>query len=269
MSTEATEAPGGPLALFKHGAGATATAPAAPLAPTRRDRVREETLNEIKQAARRLLVEQGISGVQLRPVARAVGMTAPALYRYVDSLDALVELICVGCFEELCDAMEAARDAVADGPVLDQLMNTARAFRAWAVAHPAEFSLVFATPVQSPQNPESPTDAEQQAARFGDIFSGLFLELWRTKPFHVPSDAELAPGLAEGIQPFSTWLCQFVGTDLPAGALVSFIEAWIRMHGAVALEAFGHLNWALADGAPLFEQTLMEIRKSWTAPIPS
>lgn len=234
--------------------------------PTRRDRVREETLSEIKTAARALLVEQGIAGVQLRPVARAVGMTAPALYRYVDSLDALIELVCIDCFDELCAQMEAARDSKADQPAMERLMATARAFRAWAVAHPAEFGLVFTTPARAPQDPEAPTEAEVAAGRFGNIFSELFLELWATAPFAVYSDAELAPGLAEGIHPFSTWLCQFVGADLPAGALVAFIEAWIRMHGAVALETFGHLHWALEDGSPLFEQTLREIRRSWSAP---
>jgi len=263
MTTEVGPAPNGPLSQFKR-AGRTTAQPSLGTS-SRRDRVREETLADIMQAARALLVEQGIAGVQLRPVARAVGMTAPALYRYVDSLDALVELICVSCFSELCNSMESARDANPTAPVLDRLMNTARAFREWAVSHPAEFSLVFGTPVLSPQDPESPTEAEQQAARFGDIFSALFLELWQTQPFHVPADDELAPGLAEGIQPFSTWLCQFVGTDLPAGALVAFIEAWIRLHGAVALETFGHLRWALADGTPLFEQTLLEIGRSWSA----
>jgi len=243
--------------------------PASVATPTRRDRVREETLADIKAAARKLLAEQGQAGVQLRPVAREVGMTAPALYRYVDSLEALIELVCVDCFNELGDAMEAARDAVPDAPVMDRLMDTARAFRAWAVAHPAEFGLVFGTPVQSPQDPDSPTEAEIGAARFGNIFSALFIELWATAPFKIASDDELAPGLAAGIQPFSVWLCDFVGTDIPKGALVSFIEAWIRLHGAVALETFGHLHWALEDGSPLFEQTLHEIGKSWKTPVES
>lgn len=237
--------------------------------PTRRDRVREETLAEIKAAARALLVEQGIAGVQLRPVARAVGMTAPALYRYVDSLDALIELVCIDCFEELCNQMEAGRDALVEAPVMDRLMATARAFRAWAVAHPAEFALVFTMPAQAPTDPESPSEAEMAAARFGNIFSALFLELWATAPFKIYADDELAPGLAEGVQPFSNWLCQFVGMDLPTGALVSFIEAWIRLHGAVALETFGHLHWALEDGSPLFEQTLSEIGRMWSTPLDS
>ena len=106
-------------------------------APTRRDRVREETLGEIKAAARTLLVEQGIAGVQLRPVARAVGMTAPALYRYVDSLDALIELVCIDCFDEMCNQMEDARDSVADAPVMDRLMAAARGFRVGAASSDA------------------------------------------------------------------------------------------------------------------------------------
>ena len=60
-------------------------------APTRRERLREQTLDEIKAAARAQLVANGPSGIQLRAVARDVGLTAPALYRYFPSLEDLVE----------------------------------------------------------------------------------------------------------------------------------------------------------------------------------
>ena len=59
--------------------------------PTRRDRVRAETVREIKQTARRVLVEQGPNGLALRAVAREMGMTAPALYRYFTSREHLIE----------------------------------------------------------------------------------------------------------------------------------------------------------------------------------
>ncbi|HXB48826.1 MAG TPA: helix-turn-helix domain-containing protein, partial [Streptosporangiaceae bacterium] len=51
-------------------------------APSRRDRVRAATTQEIIQTARRLLVQQGPDAVSLRAIAREMGMTAPALYRY-------------------------------------------------------------------------------------------------------------------------------------------------------------------------------------------
>ena len=40
---------------------------------SRRDRVRAETFREIKQTARRVLVDQGVDGLALRAVAREMG----------------------------------------------------------------------------------------------------------------------------------------------------------------------------------------------------
>ena len=51
---------------------------------TRRERLRAETEREIRQAARALLVERGRDAVTLRAIARELGITAPALYRYYD-----------------------------------------------------------------------------------------------------------------------------------------------------------------------------------------
>src|SRR5690348_8415032 len=53
----------------------------------RRERVRAATVQEIKDVARRQLVGDGPSAVSLRAIAREMGMTAPALYRYFPSFD--------------------------------------------------------------------------------------------------------------------------------------------------------------------------------------
>ena len=52
---------------------------------SRRDRMRVATTEEIKQTARRILVSEGPDAVSLRAIAREMGMTAPALYRYFGS----------------------------------------------------------------------------------------------------------------------------------------------------------------------------------------
>ena len=48
---------------------------AAPI--SRRERARADTVREIKQTARPLLVAHGVEGLGLRAVAREMGMTAP------------------------------------------------------------------------------------------------------------------------------------------------------------------------------------------------
>lgn len=41
--------------------------------------------------------------------------------------------------------------------------------------------------------------------------------------------------------------------------MVIFLRCWIRLYGAVSLEVFGHLHFALDDPAPMFEITLSEL----------
>ena len=65
-----------------------------PGTPSRRDRLRAATSEEIIQTARRLLVQSGPEAVTLRAIAREMGMTVPGLYRYFDSHDELLRHVC-------------------------------------------------------------------------------------------------------------------------------------------------------------------------------
>src|SRR3954470_16049020 len=78
---------------------------------SRRDRVRADTFREIKRTARQVLVDNGVDGLALRAVARQMGMTAPALYRYFSSREDLVENVVADLYDELCAVLETVRDA--------------------------------------------------------------------------------------------------------------------------------------------------------------
>ena len=76
-------------------------APGAVQPPSRRDRLRAATIEEIIQTARQLLVKDGPEAVSLRAIAREMGMTAPGLYRYFGSHEELVRHLCASIFTEL------------------------------------------------------------------------------------------------------------------------------------------------------------------------
>lgn len=231
------------------------TSPALPV-PTRRQRLREQTQNEIKAAARAQLVSNGPGGVQLRAVARDVGLTAPALYRYFPSLEELVEALTVDLFNELCDVMEGAAAAAADP--FARMLELSRAFRRWAMQHPHEFGLLFASPPTALG--QQPTNACQQASdRFGNLFASAFIAIWDAAPFPVPADDEVEPAMTAGLMPYRTWLVANVAPDMPLGAVVRFLEGWVRIFGCVAMDAFGHLSWAMPDGEPMFEQVMSSL----------
>src|SRR5215469_15576470 len=81
--------------------------------PTRRERARATTMEEITATARRLLVEQGPEAASLRAIAREMGMTAPGLYRYYSSREELLRHVIATMFTELSRDIHRAIDEVA------------------------------------------------------------------------------------------------------------------------------------------------------------
>jgi hypothetical protein len=147
----------------------------------------------------------------------------------------------------------AAADEAA-GRVAIGLITAAHAFRRWAIAHPAEFGLIFGTPLAglALYHDDPMTECGQ---RFGAIFLRLFADLWAVKPFGVPPDAEIAPALRPQLASYRDLL----GTDLPLGALQTFLRCWVLLYGTVSLDVFGHLRFALDDATELFELMLADL----------
>jgi AcrR family transcriptional regulator len=226
-------------------------------APSRRDRVRAATAGEIKQTARRILVAEGPEAVSLRAIAREMGMTAPALYRYFSSREDLVRHVCGDIFTEIATDIRAASARAAEesgGDVTAKLIAACREFRHWALTHREEFGLLFGTPLPGLE-PLHNDKIDECALDFAGSWMTLFLELWQRHPFPVQADDQIEPALLAQLVRYLGGL----GVDLPAGAALTFLRCWVRLYGMVSLEVFGHLHFALDDAAPLFEYTLAEL----------
>jgi AcrR family transcriptional regulator len=224
---------------------------------TRRERLRTATVAEIKAFARQLLVAGGPPAISLRAIAREMGMTAPAIYRYFPSLDALVAGLTEDLYGELTAAVEAAR--VPRQATLDQLLEMARAFRRWSLAHPAEFGLLFGNPVPGVTRfEEDCLSPDHAGARFGAPFLEAFATLHRDgrSPQASTGDASrdvTGRGLTE--EQFAPFTASG-GVALPPPVVHAYLSAWARLYGLVALEVFGHMRWALQDTSALFEVEL-------------
>jgi AcrR family transcriptional regulator len=231
---------------------------------TRRERVRAATSQEIIQTARGLLITEGSAAISLRAIAREMGMTAPALYRYFDSHEQLIHHVVADIFTELSDYVEQAVQAAAgSGSGLDGapalatelgLITACQAFRRWSVEHPPEFGLIFGTPLPGVDlYHEDPL--MECGLRFGGIFLRLYRDLWQLKPFEVPADDAIDSSLRGQLERYRALL----GTDLPLGALQIFLRCWVSLYGTVTLEVFGHMRFALDDPAPMFELMLTDL----------
>jgi AcrR family transcriptional regulator len=233
---------------------------------TRRERVRAATVSEIKQVARRLLVNEGPQNVTLRAIAREMGMTAPGLYRYFPSYDYLFAELVADVYGELADALADARKGCADPCSIAALVLVARRFRGWAVAHPREFGLIFGTAV--PKSPDQQTPGRGRDAvrlsgqRFGGVFVEIMLGMWRDRPFPIPAEDGFRPALAEQLRAYRAGLVTTFGesaAEVPIGAIHVFLRCWTQLYGMVAMEVFSHLAFCFDDAAPFFEATLQEV----------
>jgi AcrR family transcriptional regulator len=226
-------------------------------APSRRDRVRAATADEIKQTARRILVAEGPEACSLRAIAREMGMTAPALYRYFDSREDLIKHVVADIFTEIAGGIHAAVEAAGQasgGDMVAKLVAACGEFRSWSLGHKEEFGLLFGTPLPGLEAVHDDV-IDDCAAKFSGEFFALFLELWRKHPFPVPGDDQIDPGLREQLAHYR----ELLGVDLPLGAGLTFLRCWVRLYGMVSLEVFGHMRFALDDAAPMFEITLAEL----------
>jgi len=220
----------------------------------RRDEARAATLAEIKRAARRLLVQGGVGAIGLRAVAREVNLTAPALYRYFPSHEALVTELIADLYDELTTAlMELSCEG--EGDLGAQLYLLANGLRDWALAQPAEFALLFGTTIPDPHaDHHEDTPGHQAAMRFGALFKELVAQIWHEKPFPYPPDEVLGAKL---IAQLSDESAHFHG--MPPGAIYLGLTYWTRLYGLICMEVFGQLHWVLPDAAAYFEAQLYEI----------
>ncbi|SCL51511.1 transcriptional regulator, TetR family [Micromonospora citrea] len=220
-------------------------------APSRRERLRSATVTEIKDGARRLLVTGGIEAISLRAIARDMGMTAPAIYRYFPSLEALVAALAGDLYDELRARLESARDDAGAEPV-DRLLAMSRAFRAWSVTHPAEFGLIFGARVPGLDAfVDDCADPEHPGARFGAVFVQPIIDLWHRSPFPTPPAELLRERLGGRLEPL-----RLSHGDVPIEVAYAFLSGWTRLYGLVAMEVFGQLAWAVTEAEPLFELEL-------------
>ncbi len=225
---------------------------------SRRDRQRAATETEIKEVARRQLVASGGTELSLRGIAREMGMTAPGLYRYFENLGSLAEAMCHDFLDEVNAQIHVALEAAGDD-VAARVHAAIRAFRDWAVAHPAEFGLLFRSkgpgPVAFPGQEAVVWEDCTHSQAFAGIFLGLFQELWAESPFPVPDPERHAAGVVDQL----VQLRAQITIDLPDGAVWAFAHGWVRLYSVIALDVLGQLSFMFADVEPYFEAELCAV----------
>jgi AcrR family transcriptional regulator len=211
---------------------------------TARARARIELTHEIKETARRQLAEVGASGLSLRAVARELGMVSSAVYRYYASRDELLTALIVDAFDAVG---EAAEDAAANtrGGVVKRFTAVASAVRAWALANPHDYALIYGSPVPGYAAPTAtvPPAVRVSAAALTVVADGV-----------ASGEIDVAPAgpIPRTVRADLARIRDEVAPGVPDDVLVRTFLVWTAMFGTISFELFGHLHGVVDDYETFF-----------------
>lgn len=216
----------------------------------RRTRLRAWTRAEIKAAAWRQLAAHGVEGLSLNAIAKELGMTGPALYRYVTSRDDLLADLVVDAWDDLAAALERAAAEHARTSAARRLGAIGLAYRAWGTAQPHRYRLAVQTPLGSGElAPERVIPAAQRSMA---VILDAIADLPAARKHRPEPPAELRAEL-------DTWTERVGGPQLPPGALLHGLIFWSRLHGLISLELDRHLSSMHLDPELLYRAELAEL----------
>jgi AcrR family transcriptional regulator len=226
--------------------------------PTRRERQREATYDEIVRVATALITEG--AELSLRAVASRMGMTAPALYRYVANYQELVDLVAFELDKAATEGFMAAAERYrADDPAA-RLCAASVAFRRWALSQPREFALVFANPMVSE---ESDRRELLTLSTSGHYFTGLLYQIWELYQFPYPALDELEPIVRDAVlNPLIPAKAEHIEPE-DRGILWIYMRSWSALYGVVTLESTGHCDPRVIESGALFRATVLD----WIEPL--
>jgi AcrR family transcriptional regulator len=212
-----------------------------------RARARAAMIDEIKRIARAHLADAG-PDLSLRAVARDLGVVSSAVYRYFDSRDALLTALIVDAYNDLGNAADAAEAAAPRRDLTARWLALGRGIRAWALAHPHEYALLYGSPVPGYAAPQATIGpASRPLLRLaGLLHDGVHRGLLRAAdrlPKQVRADLVTIAANAEF-------------ADIPPAVLARGMIAWAQLFGAISFELFGRLTNAITDYDAYFEHQL-------------
>ena len=215
-------------------AASTAVSSALP----RRERARAATISEIKRTALDLMRAEATTDVRFSDIARVMGMTPPALYRYFADRDELLTALITDAYDDLGAAIAEARDAVPDDDIGGRWLAGAQAYRGWANREPQQFALILGLPVPGYVAPdEGPTT--EAARRALSQLSVLVIDAMRAGQLGTPLVREVDPVLEVCVVGKNEEL----PVAIPPENYQAMLLAWSLLHGFTSLEAYGHLGW--------------------------
>ncbi|MCX5379863.1 TetR/AcrR family transcriptional regulator [Streptomyces sp. NBC_00091] len=209
-----------------------------------RERARIEVTAAIKDEARRRLAAEGAAKLSLRAVARELGMVSSALYRYFPSRDELLTALIIDAYDSLGAAAENAEaTALAAGaPPRARWIAVCEAVRAWALAHPHEYALIYGSPVPGYT---APLDTVGPASRVANVLIGIVRAAYEGSGLALPP-------LPAALRTEALRMTADFAEGLPPEVTAALVAACAQLVGLVSFELFGQFNRVVEEREAFF-----------------
>lgn len=213
-----------------------------------RANARAEMTGRIKEAARRHLAVDG-ANLSLRAVARDLGVVSSAVYRYFASRDELLTALILDGYASLGDAAEQAEAAVARRDLHGRWMAVGRGIRAWTLANPHEYALLYGSPVPGYA---APPDTVGPASRPIVVMVAILRDAVAAGAA-VPAGPRLPRPVRADLERLQH---QPPFDGLPPAMFARGMTAWAQLFGTLSFELFGRLTNAIEDYDAYFDYQL-------------
>ncbi|MGJ3558950.1 TetR family transcriptional regulator [Streptomyces sp. INA 01156] len=210
-------------------------------AGNRRERLRAELLADTHAAAWRIADSEGIQGLTMTAVAREVGVSPPALYRYFEGRDGLLHALHREAMASLVEHVIEAAERQEPDDVSAQLHMASRAVFDWSVTNKAAFDLLMgsAYPAAARSGHDVP---HAVASELGGLFRKPFGRLWESGRLVYPQESGLPP-LRPQLEAYRAAVCP----DLPLGVAYLMFTCWRQIYGMTCMAVYHHLGFAVTD----------------------
>jgi AcrR family transcriptional regulator len=185
-------------------------------------------------------------------------MVSSAIYRYFPSRDDLLTALIIDCYNELGSATEQADLGIPRHDLLARWLAYAHAIRDWALRHPAEYALIYGSPVPGYR---APVDTIGPASRNTAPLLTLLADGWAAGLL----TAELPAGMAQADWPplpgparaELNRLTEGIAAPIPPELLGRGVTAWVQLFGLISFELFGRFqNMIEGNRAVVFDHQM-------------
>jgi len=198
---------------------------------SRRERLRISTLQDIEDASFAIIDENGVNALSVAALARSMAMSAPAVYRYFPSRDALVAHLITRSYEQLVAAMSEGMDGRRRTP-RSRVRQIVVAYRDWALRYRRRYGMLFGEP---PGEIAAEIVAESPLNMAMTQLVDLLTEVADTAGVGTSGDRTLDRQLR-------VWARAMDRPSTAPRIARAAIVIWTRVHGIVSLELTGMVD---------------------------